>query len=61
MELYGSQLEPLLLTLIERGGVGALRPDGSFHERALRRACLRFRGSADAVRVPDAPLVAAGA
>jgi alanine dehydrogenase len=61
MELYGSQLEPLLLTLIERGGVGALRPDGSFHERALRRACLRFRGSADAVRLPDAPLVAAGA
>ncbi|HSL10896.1 MAG TPA: hypothetical protein VLA82_06235 [Actinomycetota bacterium] len=43
MELYGMQLEPLLLALVERGSVAALRADGSFHERALRRACLRFR------------------
>lgn len=41
MELYGAQLTPLLETLIERGGVDALRLDGSFHERALARACLR--------------------
>ncbi|HEX6131192.1 MAG TPA: alanine dehydrogenase [Actinomycetota bacterium] len=41
MELYGMQLEPLLLALLERGGVGRLRADGSFHERALRRGALR--------------------
>jgi alanine dehydrogenase len=41
MELYGMQLEPLVLTLLERGGVDRLRPDGTYHERALRRGCLR--------------------
>jgi alanine dehydrogenase len=49
MELYGIQLEPLLLALVERGSVAALRPGGSFHERALRRACLRFRDPDGAV------------
>ena len=41
METYGAQLAPLLETLVERGGVTGLRPDGRFHERALARACLR--------------------
>lgn len=41
MELYGRQLSPLLETLIERGGMRAIRPDGSFHERALYRGSLR--------------------
>jgi alanine dehydrogenase len=42
MELYGMQLEPLLVTLMHRGGVPKLRANGSFHERALRRGSLRF-------------------
>ena len=41
MEIYGAQLAPLFETLIERGGVGGLRLDGRFHERALARASLR--------------------
>jgi alanine dehydrogenase len=41
MELYGKQLAPLLETLVHRGGVGGIRPDGSFHERALYRGSLR--------------------
>jgi alanine dehydrogenase len=40
MEHYGLQLEPLLETLIARGGSEGLRPDGSFHERALWRGSL---------------------
>ena len=38
MRLYGRQLEPLLLTLIDRGGGHALRSDGDAFERALYRA-----------------------
>jgi alanine dehydrogenase len=41
MELYGRQLAPLVETLIERGGIAGVRPDGSFHERALYRGSLR--------------------
>jgi alanine dehydrogenase len=41
MELYGRQLEPLLVTLAERGGPRGLRADGTPAERALRRASLR--------------------
>jgi alanine dehydrogenase len=41
MRLYGTQLSPLLETLVERGGTASLSPDGSFHERALVRASLR--------------------
>ena len=41
MELYGRQLEPLLGTLIDRGGTRGLRADGTPAERALRRASLR--------------------
>jgi alanine dehydrogenase len=41
MELYGRQLDPLLHTLVERGGPRGLRPDGTPAERALRRASLR--------------------
>ena len=40
MELYGTQLAPLLEALVERGGAEALRPDGAFHERALYRGSL---------------------
>jgi len=41
MELYGTQLAPLLETLVERGGLAGVRPNGSFHERALYRGSLR--------------------
>ncbi|HEX2424246.1 MAG TPA: alanine dehydrogenase [Actinomycetota bacterium] len=41
MELYGRQLEPLLVTLAERGGPRGLRADGTPAERALRHASLR--------------------
>ena len=40
MEHYGLQLGPLLETLIARGGFEGLRPDGSYHERALWRGSL---------------------
>jgi alanine dehydrogenase len=41
MELYGSQVTPLLKTLIWYGGATAIDPDVSFHGRALWRASLR--------------------
>jgi alanine dehydrogenase len=41
MELYCKQLLPLLETLIQRGGLARVRPDGPFHERALYRGSLR--------------------
>jgi len=50
MELYGKQLVPLLETLVERGGIAGVRPDGSFHERALHRGSLRARLHPVAVR-----------
>ena len=43
MDLYGKQLAPLLETLVGRGGIARVRPDGSFHERALHRGSLRAR------------------
>jgi alanine dehydrogenase len=41
MEVYGRQLEPLLRTLIARGGPEGLHADGDPNERALVRATLR--------------------
>jgi alanine dehydrogenase len=41
MEAYGSQVTPLLKTLIWYGGLPAIGPDVSFHGRALWRASLR--------------------
>jgi alanine dehydrogenase len=49
MELYGSQVTPLLKTLIWYGGLTAIGPDVSFHGRALWRASLRHH-------LGDAPL-----
>jgi alanine dehydrogenase len=40
MELYGSQVTPLLKTLVWYGGRSAIGPDVSFHGRALWRASL---------------------
>ena len=41
MHVYGSQLAPLLETLVLAGGIEGIRSDGPFHERALWRASLR--------------------
>jgi alanine dehydrogenase len=41
MEVYGGQLAPLIETLVQRGGVSGIRPDGDYHERALARGSLR--------------------
>ena len=41
MEAYGSQLTPLLKTLIWHGGPSAIGPGVSFHGRALWRGSLR--------------------
>ncbi len=41
MHVYGSQLAPLLETLVAAGGIEGISPSGSFHERALWRASLR--------------------
>jgi alanine dehydrogenase len=50
MELYGSQVTPLLKTLIWYGGRSAIGPDISFHGRALWRASLsRFVGGDEAI------------
>lgn len=47
MEVYGVQLAPLLETLVERGGIPGIRPDGDYHERALARGSLRHWAPAD--------------
>jgi alanine dehydrogenase len=41
MQLYGSQLVPLVEALLARGGAAALAPLGDFHERALYRGTLQ--------------------
>ena len=41
MHVYGSQLAPLLETLVRAGGMDGIGPTGSFHARALWRGSLR--------------------
>jgi hypothetical protein len=41
MHVYGSQLAPLLETLVTAGGLDGINPAGRFHERALWRGSLR--------------------
>jgi alanine dehydrogenase len=41
MHVYGSQLAPLLETLVTAGGMDGIRPNGTFHARALWRGSLR--------------------
>jgi alanine dehydrogenase len=40
MQVYGDQLQPILRTLIEKGGVQNVNPHGRFFERAIARALL---------------------
>ena len=60
MHVYGSQLAPILETLLRTGGLDGLRPDGSYHERAIWRASLRawLRGEGASIGTP--PAIAAG-
>ena len=41
MHVYGSQLAPLLETLVTHGGLDGIGPAGRYHERALWRGSLR--------------------
>ena len=41
MHVYGSQLAPLLETLVLSGGMDGITAQGSFHARALWRGSLR--------------------
>ena len=41
MHVYGSQLAPLVETLVQAGGIDGIGPDGPFHARALWRGSLR--------------------
>ncbi len=41
MHVYGSQLAPLLETLVTSGGLDGIGPKGRYHERALWRGSLR--------------------
>jgi alanine dehydrogenase len=51
MEVYGSQLAPVLEQLVRAGGLDGISADGSYHARALWRGSLRaFRtGSVEPV------------
>jgi alanine dehydrogenase len=40
MEVYGRQLQPIMRTLIVKGGLGGIDPAGRFFERAIVRAQL---------------------
>lgn len=40
MEVYGSQIMPLLRTILDRGGINHIRPNGHYFERAIARAVL---------------------
>jgi alanine dehydrogenase len=55
MEVYGAQMRPVLRKILERNGVGNIRPSGSFFERAISRAMLsRWSGgnNAPGAKVP---------
>jgi alanine dehydrogenase len=40
MEIYGKQINPIMRTLLERGGIHNIRPNGLYFERAITRARL---------------------
>jgi alanine dehydrogenase len=55
MHVYGSQLAPLLETLVNAGSVERLRPDGPYFERAIARGSLRWWQSPEAAVGPALP------
>jgi alanine dehydrogenase len=52
MHVYGSQLAPLLERLVEAGGMGGIRLDGSYFEQALARGSLRHWAGPTATAIP---------
>jgi len=57
MHVYGSQLAPLLETLIAAGGLDGIAAEGRYHERALWRGSLRgWFGSGEAAAHGSADL-----
>ena len=54
MHVYGSQLAPLVETLVQAGGMDGIGPGGSFHGRALWRGSLRAWLAGETAG-PDAP------
>ena len=40
MEVYGKQITPILRSILERGGIHHIRPNGRYFERAIKRAML---------------------
>jgi alanine dehydrogenase len=40
MEIYGSQIRPVIRNIIERGGIQNIKPNGRYFERAIGRAML---------------------
>jgi alanine dehydrogenase len=40
MEIYGSQIRPIMRNIIERGGIHNIKPNGRYFERAIGRAML---------------------
>jgi len=54
MHVYGSQLAPLVETLVQAGGMDGIGPGGSFHARALWRGSLRAWLAGETAR-PEAP------
>jgi len=40
MEVYGKQIQPILRTLIDRGGIDKINQEGTFFERVITRARL---------------------
>ncbi len=58
MHVYGSQLAPLLESLVAAGGMDGLSETGPFHRRALWRASLRRWLALGSEPQPDAAVVA---
>jgi len=56
MHVYGSQLAPLLETLVTAGGMDGINPAGRFHERALGRGSLRGWFASGEAAAPAAEL-----
>jgi alanine dehydrogenase len=59
MHVYGSQLSPILETLIRAGGLDGVRPDGGYHERAIWRASLRAWRLGEGASIGVPPEIAA--
>ena len=60
MHVYGSQLAPILETLLRTRGLDGLKPSGSYHERAIWRASLRAWRRGEGASIGTPPEITAG-